>query len=66
MSESFDITIKLDDKEVDILHQIKAKVNTDGYDWTFNQILTELVAIGLENWSKMLFLSKLTPKEQGR
>ena len=65
MSESFDITIKLDDREVDILHQIKAKVNKDGYDWNFNQILTELAAIGLANWSKMQFLKTLTPRQDG-
>ena len=65
MSESFDITIKLDDREVDILHQIKAKVNKDGYDWNFNQILTELAAIGLANWSRMQMLAKITPKGDG-
>lgn len=62
MSESFDITIKLDDREVDILRQIKAKVNKDGYDWDFKQILTELAAIGLANWAKMQFLTTLAPK----
>jgi len=58
MSESFDITLKLDDQEVDILHQIKAQCNKDGYDWSFNQILGELAVIGITNWKHTRAIEK--------
>ncbi len=58
MSESFDITLKLDDQEVDILHQVKAQINKDGYDWNFNQILGEMAVIYLHNWKQAQAIEK--------
>jgi len=64
-SHIFNVKMELDQKEFDILQQIRNKVNKEGNSWSFEQILTELATINIHNWSKMQFLQSLTPKGQG-
>ncbi len=65
MTESFSFKIDLSDQEAEILRKIRAKINQDGFTWSFEQILSELAAIGISNWSRMQLLEKITPTQDG-
>jgi hypothetical protein len=65
LTESFSFKIDLSDQEAEILRKIRAKINQDGFTWSFEQILSELAAIGISNWSRMQLLEKITPTQDG-
>lgn len=54
----FDVKITLDDQEVETLRQCRDKVNKDGFDWSFEQVLQELSVIGLSNWKTSAIIQK--------
>jgi hypothetical protein len=64
LTKSFNFQIELSDQEAEILRKIRAKVSQDGHTWSFEQILSELAAIGISNWNRMQLLAKI-PKMDG-
>jgi hypothetical protein len=65
MTESFDVTITLDDQEAETLRKIRAKVSKDGMNWSFSQILQELACIGISNWGRLQLIKAITPPQDG-
>ena len=64
MSESYTVTINLDQQEKDTLLQIRDKINKEGNNWTPEKILEELAVIGIGNWRKLQLISRITPGGQ--
>lgn len=62
--EIFNVAITLTKHEAETLRKIRATIKKeDGSDWGFDQILSELISISLENWHRMQLIKKLTPFE---